>query len=205
MIRNLIFDFGQVLIRFEPDEMIRPYVSDQSDRALLADVVFDRAYWDRLDNDSITDEELLKSAKERLPRRLQAVAETVYRNWYRHLPPVPGMWELARRMKETYGVRVFVLSNISRGFAAHAGEFPILREADGCLFSALCGFVKPDAGIFGCLCDTYGLDPAECLFIDDNPRNVAGSEAFGIRAYRFDGNVPALEAYLQKALTCPDT
>ena len=63
MIRNLIFDFGQVLIRFEPDEMIRPYVSDQSDRALLADVVFDRAYWDRLDNDSITDEELLKSAE----------------------------------------------------------------------------------------------------------------------------------------------
>ena len=205
MIRNLIFDFGQVLIRFDPAEMIRPYVSDPDDRELLAQVLFDRLYWDRLDDGTITDEALMAAAKTRLPERLHAAAEQIYGNWYRHLPPIPGMWELAERMRKDYRLHTYLLSNISKGFAAHADLFPVLRGMDGCVFSAVCGRTKPHAGIFAYLCSTYRLDPAECLFIDDNPRNTAGAEAFGIRAYRFDGDVSALERYLESALTCPDT
>lgn len=200
MIRNLIFDFGQVLVRYDPDGMIRPYVSNPRDRALLREVVFDRLYWDRLDDGTITDEELIARAKSRLPERLHEKAGEIYANWYRHLPPIPGMWELAERMKRT-GLRIYLLSNISRGFASHADEFPILRKMDGCIFSAVCGHIKPNADIFACLCDTFGLDPADCLFIDDNPQNVAGAEAFGIRSYRFDGDVPALERFLEAIIT----
>lgn len=44
---------------------------------------------------------------------------------------------------------------------------------------------KPDAAIFHLLLDRNDLDPAECLFIDDNPANVAGAKAVGLNAVLF--------------------
>ena len=75
MIKNVIFDFGQVLVHFEPEYMVRQYVTDEDDVKLLSQVIFDRLYWDRLDLGTITDEETIKLCRERLPQRLWAVAE----------------------------------------------------------------------------------------------------------------------------------
>ncbi len=196
MIHNLVFDFGQVLVRFEPDIMISPYVTDPDDKRLLAGVLFDRLYWDRLDAGTITDGEVLAAVRSRLPLRLHGVAKEIYENWFRHLPEIDGMRTLIRRVRRQYGVRIFILSNISRGFAAHAEEIPILAEAEVCVFSAVCGHTKPNADIFAYLCGAACLVPDESLFIDDNAANIAGAGAFGFHTYRFDGDVEALSAYL---------
>ena len=47
--------------------------------------------------------------------------------------------------------------------------------------------LKPDAAIFCLLCERNGLDPAECLFIDDSAANVAGARAFGMGSIRYRG------------------
>ena len=39
MIKNVIFDFGQVLVHFDPTYMVGLYVSDEKDKTLLADVM----------------------------------------------------------------------------------------------------------------------------------------------------------------------
>ena len=44
------------------------------------------------------------------------------------------------------------------------------------------GCIKPDPKIYKILFERYDLDPSECLFIDDNPDNVAGSKACGMEA-----------------------
>ena len=59
MIKNLVFDFGNVLVRYEPEYMVSQYVSDPEDKRLLAEVLFDRLYWDALDEGTITDEEVV--------------------------------------------------------------------------------------------------------------------------------------------------
>ena len=201
MIRNLIFDFGQVLVRFDADEMLSPYLSDPDDRKTVAPVLFDRLYWDRFDAGSMEEETALAEMLPRLPKRLQIPAEQAFRNWYFHLPPVDGMWDLVKRVKCNFGVSVYLLSNISKEFEKHASEFPVLREMDGCVFSASSGFVKPSREIFAHLCETFGLVPDECLFIDDSPRNIAGAEAFGIHGYLFDGNAAKLETVLTDLFT----
>ena len=48
-IKNVVFDFGQVMVYFNPKYMVGVYVKDKDDAALLEEVVFDRLYWDRLD------------------------------------------------------------------------------------------------------------------------------------------------------------
>ena len=198
--KHLIFDFGQVLAHYEPAYMVGVYVTDPADAKLLQEVVFDRLYWDRLDAGTITNEETMAAVKARIPERLWEVADTIYYNWIYNIPEMEGMRELIRRAKETHGVDTYLLSNISHYFADHAPEIPILSLIDHPVYSSKCGFVKPSAEIYRYILDTYGLNPAECLFVDDRADNVAAAEAVGIRGYVFDGDAAKLGAYLDEIL-----
>lgn len=200
MIKNVVFDFGQVMIRFEPSYMVGKYASDKQDAALLEEVVFDRLYWDKLDAGSITDEEVVNACLARLPKRLHAYVPDIYYHWIYNIPEIEGMSELLDDLKKTYGVRLFLLSNISAYFASHAGEFPLLSKFEKCIFSAVCGCVKPSREIFEYLCDSCGISAEETVFVDDSEKNIGGAESFGIKGILFDGDVHALRARLDKIL-----
>jgi putative hydrolase of the HAD superfamily len=60
MIKNFIFDFGKVMVHFEPEYMVGKYVDDADDAKLLGEVIFDRLYWDKLDAGTITDEQVIE-------------------------------------------------------------------------------------------------------------------------------------------------
>ena len=199
MVRNVVFDFGQVLVKFDPELIAGPDFPDPSDLALAIPVLFDRAIWSKLDDGTMTEDDLLALCLPKLPVRLHAAAENLLRRWADRLPPVDGMWELVRRIKKDYGARTYLLSNISRTFPEHSGHYPILSELDGCVFSGTIGIVKPSPEIFAYLCDTYGLIPAETLFVDDNESNVTAARTFGMQAYLFDGNAAALSDYIDKS------
>ncbi len=198
-LKHVIFDFGQVMIRFDPHYMTEQYIKNEDDITLVEQVLFDRLYWDRLDSADITDGEVLAACRERLPERLWEGAERVYYNWIHHLPEIAGMRELVKELK-AHGKHVFLLSNISEYFAAHAEEISVLSEFEGCVFSAVVGMVKPNADIFAYICRTYGLDPKETLFVDDNEKNIRGAEAFGIEGYLFDGDSAKLKAFLAERI-----
>lgn len=199
-IKNVVFDYGQVMIHYDPAYMVGQYVHDPADARLLEQVVFDRLYWDELDRNGITDEEVLAACRQRLPERLWEMADTVYYNWIYHIPPVEGMEELVGYLRQRYGVGLYLLSNISTYFASHLAEMPSVDIFDRCILSGPLGMVKPDRAIFAHLCATCGLVPEETLFIDDSPLNLAGAADYGIHGYRFDGNVAALRAYLDSVL-----
>ena len=79
------------------------------------------------------------------------------------------------------------------GFAARSGTGARMSGADG--FAAESGagarmsgrapLIKPDPEIYKLLLSRYSLQPADCIFIDDNPANVAAAQTLGIRAIRF--------------------
>ena len=200
MIRNVIFDFGQVLVHFEPEYMVRQYVTDDDDVKLLSEVIFDRLYWDRLDLGTITDEETVRLCRERLPERLWEVAEKIHMNWIYNIPEIDGMKDLIKYIKERHGVGVFVLSNISHYFADNSHNIDILGLSDGSVFSARLGITKPDHRIFDHICKKYGLNPAETLFVDDSEKNIKASISFGLQGYLFDGDAQGLKTYLDKEL-----
>lgn len=197
MIKNVIFDFGQVLVRFEPDYMCSKHIDDPDDLRLVSDVLFDRLYWDRLDAGTIEDEELLADAKTRVPERLHSAMEKIYYSWIYNLPEIDGMREVIRLCRER-GYGIYLLSNISTYFAEHFKEIPILDGFDGYVFSSTAGCVKPSADIFRHICNKFGLTPSETLFIDDNEKNIEGAERFGIIPYHFDGDAQALKSYIKR-------
>ena len=197
MIKNVIFDFGQVLVRFDPEYMCRAFINDDGDVDLLSSVLFDRKYWDRLDAGTIKDEELIKDAKGRMPERLHEVAEKIYYNWLYNLPEIEGMREVIALCKEM-GFGVYLLSNISEYFAERYTEIPILSLIDGFVFSAVAKAVKPSEEIFSHICQKFNLTPSETLFVDDNEMNINGALKFGIVSYLFDGDSKALYNYIKQ-------
>jgi putative hydrolase of the HAD superfamily len=200
MIKNVVFDFGQVLVHFNPKQMTEKYIEDKDDVLLVEEALFDRLYWDKLDEGTISNEEVLEKVYKRIPDRLHKKAEEIYYNWVYNLPEVDGMRELIKEIKDKYKVNTYLLSNISKYFAEHSSEISILQELDGCIFSATCGFVKPSKEIFKYLCDKYNLVPAETVFIDDNKNNVEAAIEFGIDTYQFNKDVEELKKWLEKKL-----
>lgn len=199
MIKNVVFDFGNVLIRYNEFEMTLKYVRDENDARLVSAVVFDRLYWDRLDAGAISDDEVIRLSCERLPQRLHESAKEVYYGCIYSVPEIPGMCDIVERAKQA-GKRTFILSNISEYFADNADKIPMFSRVEKCIFSAKVGHVKPNADMYEYLCRECGIKPDETLFIDDNEKNVEGARSFGIVAYHFDGNVKKLSEYLDSVL-----
>ncbi len=196
MYKNLIFDFGQVIVRFDPFYMTSRYIEDKDDINLVQEVVFDRLYWDRLDNGTITDDEVKAEICKRLPERLHINALSIYENWYKNIPPIDGMENLIKSLKAE-GKGIYLLSNISTGFAENYHNNPevarILSLFDGLVFSGELKTVKPDRDIFEYILKKYNLNPAETFFIDDNEKNILGAKSVGISGYLFDGNTEKLK------------
>lgn len=88
------------------------------------------------------------------------------------------------------GYKLYVLSNMSKEFIAFLRQFPVYRHFDGEVVSCEEHTVKPEPRIYEILLGRYGLDPAETLFIDDRPANLAAAETFGIRTQLFDHGNP---------------
>ena len=198
-INNYIFDLGKVLVHFDPMYMTKAYVENEADAELVSSIVFDRLYWDPLDDGTITDEALKEAYHARLPQRLHSIADLVYDNWFFNLPFIDGMRELVLDVKRS-GAKVFLLSNVSIGFAEQYHRVPGFAELfshfDGLVLSGPLGIIKPSAEIFHYLLNQYDLKPEETIFIDDNPNNIAGAKAVGIHSYLFGGDAAALRSAL---------
>lgn len=200
MIKNYIFDFGNVLANFYPMDLTAPYVKDDEMCKVVSDVVFDRLYWDRLDDGTITDEEVKEAICTRLPDELKECGCKVYDNWIKTMTPVPNMQKLISDIKKT-DRKLYLLSNISIGFADTYKEVPWIKELlekfDGLVFSGKTGLIKPKREIFEYVLNTFSLNAEECLFIDDSVINIDGAKSAGIEGYLFDGDADKLKNYLK--------
>ena len=199
MIKNYIFDFGNVLAEFNPEKLVAPYISDEETKKHISSIVFDRQYWDKLDLGTITNEEVKTLIKSRVPHELKEISCTTYDNWINNLTPVRGMQDLVKDIHKK-GKKMYVLSSISKDFRERAKKVEWIAELfkffDGMVFSGEINIVKPDAKIFEYVLETYKLDRKECLFIDDSEINIKGAEKVGIKGYLFDGNAEKLRKYI---------
>ena len=203
MIKNIVFDFGQVLVKFVPSYIVAQHASDAQTARLLEDVVFDRTYWNRLDGGEVSDDEAVASFRTRLPSCVADLGEQVFRSWIDHIPPIEETWELVRDL-HAHGVPLYLLSNISVHFAERADELPILSYFNKCIFSGLCRMTKPDRAIYRHLLKECDIRPEETLFIDDSRDNIEGARAEGIDGYLFTGDVADLRRYLADVLGIPE-
>ena len=90
---------------------------------------------------------------------------------------VPAMYDVIRALRGA-GLRTALLSNSWGCDEYPRADFPGLF--DTVVISGECGMRKPEEGIFLHTTKILGLEPRECVFIDDIEANVAAAVACGM-------------------------
>ena len=203
MIKNIIFDMGNVMILFDPSYFIdREGITDPADRRLVMNGLFLSLEWAQMDSGVLTEETAWPVILERFPDRLKESVRRLLFSWAQPAEPVPGMEELVRRLKAA-GYGVWLLSNASAAQHRYWPDIPASRFFDGTLISCDIGYVKPMREIYHAFTDRFGLSPEECVFIDDSAANVAGAVSCGWNGIVFHGCSEELEKDLNRMNVIP--
>ncbi|NLB90082.1 MAG: HAD family phosphatase [Clostridiales bacterium] len=196
MIRHIVFDMGNVLRTFDEEKIIAQYTSKEEEQRQLKESLF-TGLWAQLDKGTITHEEVKKEVRKTLPTHLYSVVDRLLDTWHEHMPVDPQMEKLVVQLKDQ-GYHLYLLSNASVRFSQYEKTTEMFRLFDGLVVSAFHKTVKPEKRIYEILFNTYHLIPSECVFIDDNPANVAAGEDFGMAGHVFDGDISKLLAFFDE-------
>ncbi len=197
MIKSIVFDMGQVLLRFDPELFLTRAGAEGEDRVLLKREVYQSLEWARMDRGSLTDAEAAEIICRRLPARLHETARRLVGMWDRPILPVEGMEELIGELKAK-GYGIYLLSNASCRQHDYWPRVPASRFFDGTLVSADVKLVKPQPEIYRLLCETFSLTADECVFVDDAINNAEAAFLCGLHPIVFHGDAGELRQRLRE-------
>jgi epoxide hydrolase-like predicted phosphatase len=179
MIRNIIFDLGNVLISFRPSEYLdKNEYSEELKAKILADI-FHAKEWLQLDNGDITLPVAIDSIAERSSLSKEEIAH-IFNLRTEIMVPLDQNVNLLPDLKKR-GFRLYFLSNFPIDiFHEIKSGYYFFNYFDGGVISAEVGHSKPSSRIYEILLEKYLLKPEESLFIDDLEVNVKAAEAKGM-------------------------
>ncbi|MGI6071099.1 MAG: HAD family hydrolase [Blautia sp.] len=183
-IKNIIFDVGGVLLSFDWEEYLDSFHFPPQIRKAMGDAAFPSPEWNERDRGTKTDEEYFQTFLKHVPqyeKELHQVMEN--ENQSLHIYDYSKTWV---KYLQSKGYHTYLLSNISSHMLE--GFYQILDfipSMDGTIFSCEVHQVKPEPEIYQTLINTYGLDPRECLFMDDRAENVEAAKRAGMEAFVF--------------------
>lgn len=184
MTKNIIFDFGNVLVQWHPEVVYGEYFGDEAKAWWFLRHVADMDFRQRIDAGESM-EDCIREKQAQYPEYEQAVE--LYRSKWREMltDEVPGMREVISELRAK-DYKIFGLTNWSmETFPEARAHFGILQMIDRYVVSGAEGLVKPDPRLFQVLLDRYGLKSEECTFVDDNPDNVAAAKGMGMQGILF--------------------
>lgn len=202
MIKNIIFDFGGVLLDWNPRYLYKSYFNnDEEMEHFLADIC--NGEWNIKQDAGRPFAEAVKELQAKFPEYAEAI-QMYDDDWEKMLKcELPESIDLLKELK-FMGYGIYGLTNWSAEKIGYAfANYSFFSLFDGIVVSGVEKVVKPDRKIYEILLERYSLKPGECVFIDDNQDNVDMAKVLGINAIRFDniGNVKEhLETILNKQL-----
>ncbi|GFI25194.1 alpha-D-glucose 1-phosphate phosphatase YihX [Lachnospiraceae bacterium] len=195
MIKNIVFDMGNVLLRYDPEVPLALFCRTPEEKEAVRTELFGGQEWVAGDLGTMTQEEKYESIKKRIPEEMHTSLRRCVYEWSVCMKPISGAFSFCEYAKKK-GYRLFVLSNASSEFYEYFPEFAPLSYFDGIVVSSDIHIIKPEEGIYRYLLDTYGLLPGECLFIDDMEANVKAARRMGMQGEVFCGDFePIREKY----------
>ena len=203
MIRNIIFDMGKVLLDYNPIMACYRHTHDWTLAEKLNKALFGTTDWCTLvDGGVMTDKEYARLMRSKMETpELGALAEAVLNDWWMDsMYLISGMDKLIKELLDA-DVPLYVLSNVGYSFHDFCYKIPYLDRFSGVVLSCEEKLSKPAPALFSRVCERYGLNPEETLFIDDYASNVESAQGVGLQGYCFaDGDVARLREYLAGVL-----
>lgn len=184
MIRNVIFDIGQVLAEFRWREFIEELGYDKQINERIAKATVLSPYWNEVDLGVKSMPEIIE-----LCVNLDKEIEQEIRNFFFDRSDLVREFEyseaLVRSIKEE-GYQVYLLSNYGEeNFSYVKDVFKFMPLVDGGVISYEVKQIKPDPAIYHSLIEKYNLDPTESVFLDDLEKNIESAKAIGFKTILF--------------------
>jgi 2-haloacid dehalogenase len=180
----VVFDLGGVLIDWNPRHLYRKLIEDEAIiEWFLAEVC--HTAWNEEQDRGRSFAAAIEEAAARHPE-YRPLIEAYFERWAEMMAgEIEGSVAILEELKSA-GYELHALTNWSAETFPHARErFTFLEWFESILVSADVSLIKPDPAIFQLLLERIGRTPAECIYIDDNPKNVASAAALGFDAIAF--------------------
>ncbi len=181
MIRNIVFDIGEILLSYRWTYALEMSGLSEEEGNRVGRLIFADPLWYELDAGNVMLAEAKQQYQEKYPNDARAIGF-----FLDHPEMMPldreKVWAYLPKLKEA-GYGLYVLSNYSKElFDMHVRHAPFWKDIDGGVISYEVHVCKPVDRIYKILLDKYDLDPAECIFYDDRPENVEGAIACGLQS-----------------------
>lgn len=195
MTKTIIFDFGGVLVDWDPHRVFDEYFGSREKADWFFANICTMEWNVQMDGGKPFAEGIAELSAE-YPEWSKEI-QMYFDRWIEMMgDELPGMRKLMQDLK-THGYRLLGLTNWStETFCQVRHRYPVFDLLDGMLVSGEERLTKPSPAIFHRMIENFSLDPSECVFIDDNQANVDGSVAAGIPAILFPGAAKLREMFL---------
>ncbi|WP_459129538.1 HAD family hydrolase [Guggenheimella bovis] len=190
MVKNIIFDLGNVIALWHPEEQLDFYVDNEFEKEFLLKLCFNDEVFHGLDSGAKTLKEMVEELQKEAPEDLKKTVELALGEWWRLVPFEEEVLSLIRDLKAKYGI--YLLSNTNEVFERLRERDEIFSLFDGMILSYEEKCVKPEAEIYEKLFKRFDLEPTECYFIDDRKENIEAAKKFGMDGFVFTGDVRKL-------------
>lgn len=187
MIKNVIFDIGNVILEYNPKMYLREKIMDLDLEKILFKEIFQSKEWEMLDRGTITEEEAINEIVKRNPSIEYDIRRT-FENWYELLLPIKETMEVIKILKRE-GYNIYFLSNFHKNsFEIIKERYDFLEEFNGGIVSFNENLVKPEIDIYKKLLEKYKLKEEECVFIDDMEININAAKKININTILYKDN-----------------
>lgn len=196
MIKNVVFDIGNVLVKFDWENYYKSFGMSDEAYEKVVNATVKHPVWNEIDRGVMTEEEVLEAFIKNDPS-VEKELRMVYENF-------DGLLKLFEYTKgwildlHKRGYKVYCLSNMSHKAVRECwNALNFVGMLDGFVLSCDVQVTKPEPEIYNILFKQYDLNPDECVFFDDLPSNIEGANKLGMHGIVFK-NVAQAEADLSK-------
>lgn len=183
MIKNIIFDIGNVILNFNLSNVLPAFTDNIEEQKFILDNIINSPEWlghALIDTGYVTREDAIEIVKDRTNHVNDKLIIDFWNTYNDYASIDNRVVEFMKILKEN-DYNIYLLSNINpytHDFVKTSGLFDIV---DGYVLSYLEHKIKPYEGIYKMLLSRYNLTPQECLFVDDKEENVKTANRLGIQ------------------------
>lgn len=179
MIKNVIFDLGNVLISYKPAEYLTKMGYPDEEKNIILNDIFLAKEWFLLDNGDLTTREAIEKISERSSLNKAGIA-SFFDLRTDILYPIVRNTKILPALRKR-GFKLYYLSNFPEDiFDEVYDKYDFFKCFDGGIISARVRTSKPDKKIFDILLAKYSISSGDCLFIDDYSPNIKTAESIGM-------------------------
>ncbi len=184
VIRNIIFDLGNVLLTWRPKEFLSQFTPNLQRIEQFVLRVPQNPTWYEIDRGTITLDQAKAIFLERHPEDKDLI-DFYFSHWLEMFVPIEGTVDLVNQVKQR-GFHAYLLSNLTE--KAHeyiSHKYDLFSLFDGMVFSFQENRIKPEPEIYKRLVERYALVPGECIYVDDLVPFVAVAKDLGMTGIVF--------------------